>query len=1015
LVIAADPADPEAIVGDLIALGVPQSEIFPLAAEEGVPESIRDQDFARRLRIIKSLCSDRNRPRLILATIAAVMQPVPSPRTLRDGTRTVKVGDACDVEGLLQWLAVHGYHGSTAVELPGEFSMRGGILDVFAPDYPQPLRIELFGDDVESLRMFDPATQRSSAILTEVEFAAFTVREHAEGSLLDYLPEEGAVLFLEPPRCERAASVFLQRVSRPERFHSWPELTQGAARYPIAFGMQLPEIGYSQVVDLRTTSVEGFTGELDEVRHRVDAVAGDLPVLLLADTDADAHRMRELMATTEVMRRDQLRILTGALSTGMRLHDPPLLILTGTELFHRSPARRVRAKAQSKAIDSFIQLEAGDLVVHLAHGIALYRGMELIDRHGTKTEHLVLEFDGATKVYVPATKIGLVQKYVGGTKSRPHLARIGGQAWVKHKKAAAAAVTDMAAELLEMQAQRAARIGISFEADSVWMQQFEASFPFTETADQMAAIAAVKHDMEAVQPTDRLICGDVGFGKTEVAMRAAFKAVDCGYQVAVLVPTTVLAEQHFHSFKARMAEYPFAIGKLSRFATQAEQRQVVEQLQSGRLDIVIGTHRLASEDVQFSNLGLVIIDEEQRFGVAIKEKLKAKHPQVEVLTLSATPIPRTLHMSLVGVRDISNLETPPQDRLSIETKVTRWNDQLIRSAILRELNRGGQVFFVHNRVQNIEMISARLRDLVPEASYGIGHGQMSEHQLEQAMVGFVEHQFDVLIATTIIESGLDIPNANTIFVNDADRYGLAELHQLRGRVGRYKHQAYCYMLVDPIKSLTPDAARRLLAIEEFHEMGAGFAIAMRDLEIRGAGNLLGTQQSGHIAAVGYELYCQLLEDAVRKMQRLPPRRTVEVEVDLPLVAYIPDQYVPDLRQKIDLYRRFGRMDDARQLAALREELQDRFGKPPPPVEEMFELAELRIDAALWQISALAVEDQRFLVLRYVDRKRIQQLAKSSRHEVRIVDDKNAYVPMRVSPDVRNGWLVGARSVLRVSR
>ncbi len=601
---------------------------------------------------------------------------------------------------------------------------------------------------------------------------------------------------------------------------------------------------------------------------------------------------------------------------------------------------------------------------------------------------------------------------MGGTKSRPKLAKIGGQAWTKQKQAAAAAVNDMAAELLELHAQRASRSGIAFDADSIWMQQFEASFPYTETPDQHSAILSIKQDMEAPRPMDRLICGDVGYGKTEVAMRAAFKAVDSGFQVAVLVPTTVLAEQHFHSFKARMAEYPFDIGKLSRFASSAEQREVVERLGKGKLDIVVGTHRLASEDVKFFNLGLVIVDEEQRFGVAVKEKLKSKHSNIDVLTLSATPIPRTLHMSLVGVRDISNLETPPEDRLPVETKVTRWDEKLIRAAIVRELNRGGQIYFVHNRVNDIEQVAAKLQRIVPEATIGIGHGQMNEHDLEKVMIGFIEHQFDILLATTIIESGLDIPNANTIFVDEADKYGLADLHQLRGRVGRYKHQAYCYMLVDANKPLTPDAARRLLAIEEFKEMGAGFAIAMRDLEIRGAGNLLGTQQSGHIAAVGYELYCQLLEDAVRSIQHLPPKRTVDVEVDLPLEAYLPDDYVPDLRQKIDLYRRFGRVDDADQLKELRVELLDRFGEPPPPVMQMFELAELRIDAAIWGISAISTEEQRFLVFRYADKRRIEQLAKQSKRQVRVVDSRKAYVPVSGAAEKKSIWIEVARSVLR---
>ena len=482
----------------------------------------------------------------------------------------------------------------------------------------------------------------------------------------------------------------------------------------------------------------------------------------------------------------------------------------------------------------------------------------------------------------------------------------------------------------------------------------------------------------------------LGLGKTEVAMRAAFKAVDNGYQVAVLVPTTVLAEQHYHTFTARMAEFPFDIARLSRFCSAKEQREIVEGLAAGRIDIVIGTHRLASRDVRFYNLGLVVIDEEQRFGVEVKERLKSLRSTVDVLTMTATPIPRTLHMSLVGVRDISNLETPPDDRLAVETRVTRFDPELIRHAVLRELNRGGQIFFVHNRVQDIQVLAQKLKQIVPEASFRIGHGQMPEGELERVMVDFVAGNFDMLLATTIVESGLDIPNANTIFVDEADRYGLADLHQLRGRVGRYKHRAYCYLLVDQHKHVTPNAAKRLRAIEEFSDMGAGFAIAMRDLEIRGAGNLLGMQQSGHIAAVGYELYCQLLESAVRQLQKVPPRLSVDVDVDLPGEAYLPQAYVGDMRAKIDLYRRLARIEDFDALAELREELIDRFGPIPEPVRDLLLLSELKLEAAVWQIVSIRVEG-RHLVFRYSHRGRVEQLAQLRQKQLRIVDDHSAYL------------------------
>ncbi|RMF39750.1 MAG: transcription-repair coupling factor, partial [Planctomycetota bacterium] len=579
--------------------------------------------------------------------------------------------------------------------------------------------------------------------------------------------------------------------------------------------------------------------------------------------------------------------------------------------------------------------------------------------------------------------------YVGGTKSRPKLAKIGGTGWARRKQAAERAVKDMAVELLELQARRNSRPGIAFAPDSMWQNQFDASFSYVETEDQLAAIEAVKQDMLRPRPMDRLICGDVGFGKTEVAMRAAFKAVDSGYQVAVLVPTTVLAEQHYKTFRDRMAEFPFDIAKLSRFCTPAEQRETLRRIAAGQVDIVIGTHRLASQDVKFYNLGLLIIDEEQRFGVEIKERLKHLRENVDVMTLSATPIPRTLHMSLVGVRDISNLETPPEDRLSVETRTIRFDDKLIRNAILRELNRDGQIYFVHNRIQDIEQVAGRLRQIVPEARLVIGHGQMPEGRLEQVMVDFIEHKYDILLATTIIESGLDIPNANTIFINEAHRYGLAELHQLRGRVGRYKHQAYCYLVIDRHRHLSPDAARRLHAIEEYSQIGAGFGIAMRDLEIRGAGNLLGTQQSGHIAAVGYELYCQLLANAVRELTHQPPKLSVDVEVDLPVEAFLPTSYVPDLRDRIDLYRRLSRADDVGHLDDLREEMRDRFGPIPDSAQRLLRIAELKIDAALWLVKSIRTEDS-YLVLTYTNRARIEHLAKLHDGRLRIVDHQHAY-------------------------
>jgi transcription-repair coupling factor (superfamily II helicase) len=690
-------------------------------------------------------------------------------------------------------------------------------------------------------------------------------------------------------------------------------------------------------------------------------------------------------------------LVLGRIHAGFRIVDASIVVLGDHELFHREEVRHIlpRRRTESRAIDSFLDLAEGDLVVHVSQGIARYRGMQVLEKNGQSEEHLILEFREGTRVYVPASKIDLVQKYVGGSKTDPELSKLGGTAWQRKKEKVEAAVLDLASEMIDLQALRAAQPGITYPPDSAWQSEFEASFPYQETPDQLTTLVEIKQDMERTRPMDRLVCGDVGYGKTELAIRAAFKAVDTGKQVAVLVPTTVLAEQHFRTFSQRLAEYPFVVESLSRFRSPGEQKRIVERLAQGGVDIVIGTHRLVSADVQFKDLGLVIIDEEQRFGVEHKERLKKLRQTVDVLTLTATPIPRTLHLSLLGIRDISNLETPPADRLAIETRIARFDPTLIRHAILRELNREGQVYFVHNRVYNIQDVADKLRSYVPEARISVAHGQMPEGELEQAMLRFVRHESDILVATTIIESGLDIPNVNTIFINQADIYGLADLHQLRGRVGRYKHRAYAYLLLDGERGVTPTAARRLKAIEEFTELGAGFRIALRDLEIRGAGNILGTQQSGHIAAVGYELYCQLLENSVRQLKNQPLRTPLEVTVELPYTAYLPRNYVPSRRLQIEVYRRLSRIRRLERLDDFRQELRDRFGAPPEPVEWLLRLAELRLLAARWQVATVHLEEGD-IVLGYRSARQIQRLAQRSNGRLRVVDPSHAYFRLKRS-------------------
>jgi transcription-repair coupling factor (superfamily II helicase) len=794
--------------------------------------------------------------------------------------------------------------------------------------------------------------------------------------------------------------------------------------------MRHPTASFSNLADgledihvhLPVTSVERLHGSLETVRRELD-LCDQENIYIFCPTESEIEQLTEQLTGLKPVGELRLHFIRGKLSSGFECrvqnkehdfdtvstisrkpfysHSARYVLLSVTELFGRYDIRRPKRRRLGQVIDSFLDLKSGDYVVHVAHGIARYRGIETLMKGQQEEEHLHLEFADSQALYVPISKIGLVQKYVAGNKFKPKLAKIGGQIWSRHKKTVQEAVFDLAEEMIELQARREAKPGIAFPADSDWQREFDVSFPFRETNDQLLAIESVKHDMELPRPMDRLLCGDVGFGKTEVAVRAAFKAVDAGYQVAVLVPTTILAEQHARTFTERMKEFPITVAAFSRFQTKLEQKQIIESLAIGKVDIVIGTHRIVSADISFHNLGLVVIDEEQRFGVYHKERLKMFRESVDVLTMTATPIPRTLHFSLLGIREISNLETPPEDRLAVETRVVRFNEDLIYSAVSRELNRGGQIFFVHNRVYDIEELAQRLQHIVPECRIAVGHAQMPDDELENVMKSFVEHQFDMLLCTTIIESGLDIPNANTIFIDEADHYGLADLHQLRGRVGRYKNQAYCYLLLGRNQMLHSQAAKRLRAIEEYAHLGSGFHLAMRDLEIRGAGNILGTQQSGHIAAVGYEMYCQFLEVAVRTLKRLPPKTVIEVELDLPGVALIPKSYISDQRIKIDFYRRLTRVTTLQECEDLRNEMNDRFGLPLPEVQRLLIHSKIRVLAHCYRIRTIKLEsgiagDSGYVVFDYVSQPLMDKFREKLKHQnqaIRFTQDRHAYIPM----------------------
>ncbi len=892
-------------------------------------------------------------PPFVVASLAALLQPVPSREQVAEGTLRVALNEEFGRDRLVRWLAEGGFHSTTAVELPGEYSARGHVVDVFAVDWDKPVRFEFFGDEVESIRSFDVASQRSVEELESVEISRLLVGGVATGSFVDRLPNDAWTLFCGADEVGETKRMIAEYSDAERSRLAEPlDVVNALYRRPTARAVAVAtgEEVASARFDVDFGSVERFQGDATQVEAALNRSPEEESISIVCASEAEERRLRETFRAAVPLREERLHFWVGTLSNGFDWKAANVVLIGAEQLFGRSVARRstdgARKKALRKTIDSFMELTPGELVIHTERGIARYLGVETIDKANQREDHLKLEFADAAYLYVPASRIGKIQRYVGpgGGRVEPALAKIRGSSWDKQKKAAQEGVWELALEMLEVQAARDSLEGVAFPADGPWQRDFESLFPYRETDDQLAAIEAVKRDMERPRPMDRLLCGDVGFGKTEVALRAAFKAVEAGYQVAILVPTTVLAEQHYRVFSERTAAFPVTVARLSRFVPKKEQKETLEKLKSGAVDIVIGTHRVAQKDVKFRKLGLVVIDEEQKFGVKDKEKLKELRNLVDVLTMTATPIPRTLHLSLVGVRDISNLETPPADRLPVETRVSRFNPETVRKAILRELNRGGQTFYLHNYVADIEEVAARLRKIVPEARVRVGHAQMAAGELEEVMRDFVMRRFDVLVCTTIVESGVDVPNANTIFVDPAHRLGLAELHQIRGRVGREKKQAYCYLMIGANQTLTRDATRRLQAIEEYDRLGSGFHIAMKDLEIRGAGNILGTRQSGHVANVGYEMYCEFLEDAVRALKQEPQKLKVEVEVDLPGTAILPDAYVADSRTKIDFYRRFDRVATIPEAVDVRNELRDRFGPLPAEAERLFVLAQIRIKA-----------------------------------------------------------------------
>jgi transcription-repair coupling factor (superfamily II helicase) len=1087
-------------------LHLPSSLFFPawevLPHEGKLPHADVISD---RLQTLVALLGESKvqspKPKVIVSSVTALLQKTFPPGEIQKRTRLLARGDKIAPLVLIEFLEEQGYEPEAQVSQKGEIALRGGIVDVFPPTSPWPVRLEFFGDELESLRFFDPLTQISREEISSVtlppdgELGILKSKVQSPKSknfglatLLDYLPRETIFLLCEPEQLALHADDYAQQIPAADPFFiAWPDFLaelnrRGFTSVELTDATELVEIGRGECPREPLSEIE-FSSEsaaredarptglvlssLDAFRPLAERapepqiaeaqrreffqqlhrwLRQDYAVHVFCNNDGERQRFEEVwneaspaspksnVQSPMSAERGQPSTLDfglwthlGSLARGFICDEAKLVVVTDAEIFGRYKIQRPRrlksshALAARSALDiDFTDLEEGDLVVHLQHGIGRYLGLKNlpltsgrsalsqarlpdvvaadVNRRTDGEECLMIEYapahsgDEPPKLYVPVSEAHLVSKYVGAGRANPPLNQLGGTRWAKAKEQTEKAVRDIAAEMLRIQAVRETQPGHACQPDTQWQREFESAFIYEETPDQITAIAETKADQERAKPMDRLICGDVGFGKTEVAIRAAFKCVMDGKQAAILVPTTVLAQQHFNNFRERMADYPVRIELLSRFRTRREQARVVKDLAAGVVDIVIGTHRIVQEDIAFKDLGLVVIDEEQRFGVLHKEKFKRLRTMVDVLTLSATPIPRTLYLALTGARDMSTIQSPPHDRLPVETIATQYDERTIRDAVQREMNRGGQVFFLHNRVTTIETMRAKLQSLVPSARIVVGHGQMDSDELEAVMTKFVNGEADVLLSTTIIESGLDIPNANTIIIDRADRFGLSDLYQLRGRVGRYKHQAYAYLLLPRHARLLTDVRKRISAIRQYSTLGSGFKIAMRDLEIRGAGNLLGAEQSGHITAVGFELYCQLLKQSVGalKGEKVKPRVDVRMALDFLdqsavssqqsvargcersatnyqlLTADLPHNYIAEPQHRIEIYRKLAQATDKPALDALQKELRDRFGPLPPPVELLLAVGELKILASDKFVTSIEVEEDKLKITRHGD-------------------------------------------------
>lgn len=937
----------------------------------------------QRMRVIQAIL-ERKEVTIVTSTGGCMDYLLPL-RVLRKHMLHLQNDSALDLDKWKAELVLMGYERCGQVEGPGQFSIRGGIIDIYSLTDDYPYRIELWGDEVDSIRSFDVESQRSIENLEEITLypASELIVKEGENqrkllmdTFLDYLPE-GAVIFIdEPNRIMESAKAISDEFCECMKQRMEKNLVDAREIPELHTPEQLSyELNRRNTVgvSLMEPKKNGWDirGSFSATVKSVNAYNNQFPMLikdlqnwkrtgyrmvLLCPSKIRASRLAEEIQNegipafysedeNRVLESGEVMVIHGNARRGFEYPMQKFVLITETDIFGKEAKKRKKKKQYNgKKIQDFAELSVGDFVVHENHGLGIYRGIEKVEIDHVIKDYMKIEYSGGSNLYIQATQLDALQKYAGADAKKPKLNKLGGQEWNKTKTRVRGAVKNIAKELVALYATRQQTDGYPFCGDTVWQREFEEMFPFEETDDQLTAIDAVKQDMESRKIMDRLVCGDVGYGKTEIAIRAAFKAAQDSKQVVFLVPTTILAQQHYNTFVQRMKDFPVRVDLLCRFRTAAEQRKTIQDLKKGFVDILIGTHRVLSKDVEFKDLGLLIVDEEQRFGVTHKEKIKELKKDVDVLTLTATPIPRTLHMSLIGIRDMSVLEEPPQDRIPIQTYVLEFNEEMVREAISRELARGGQVYYVYNRVNDIMELTNRIAALVPEANVGFAHGQMKERELEKIMYGFINGEIDVLVTTTIIETGLDISNVNTMIIHDADKMGLSQLYQLRGRVGRSNRTAYAFLMYKRDKMLKEIAEKRLHAIREFTELGSGFKIAMRDLELRGAGNLLGAEQHGHMEAVGYDLYCKMLSESVKEAKGIPHEEDFETTVDLELDGYIPEKYIANEFQKLDIYKRIAGIENDEEYEDMLEELMDRFGEPPKSVQNLLAVARLKAAA-----------------------------------------------------------------------